>query len=109
MRCAIANKVFYKVNEPHVAYYLNPNGISTNPNTRGVVEGHSIMQKYGRRLVPERMFAERKAFVTEICQLSGQNLESVPSNDYYDLAQQALEQLSHLQSVKTADVSARPI
>ena len=55
MRCVQAGKVFYKLNDTHVIYYQNPKGISTRPDSRGVLEAREIMKMYGRRLVSENL------------------------------------------------------
>lgn len=46
LRCASADKLFLKLNEMHVAYYLNPEGISTAPDSKGALEFHSILKEY---------------------------------------------------------------
>ncbi len=53
MRCLLAGKTFYKLNDAHVVYYQNPEGISTRPDTKGVQEGRRIFKAYARRLIPE--------------------------------------------------------
>ena len=55
MRCLAAGKCFYKLNDPHVVYYQNPNGLSTRSDTRGVVEAKEIHKTYGRKLVSENL------------------------------------------------------
>ncbi len=44
---------FYKINDPHVAYYYNPEGISTSRQTTGLLEARDILRRHGRALVPE--------------------------------------------------------
>jgi hypothetical protein len=46
LRCASADKLFMKLNEMHVAYYLNPEGISTAPDSKGALEFHNILKEY---------------------------------------------------------------
>jgi GT2 family glycosyltransferase len=53
MRCVVAGKTFYKLNDPHVAYYQNPEGLSTRPDTPGHEETRLVHKRYGRRLVSE--------------------------------------------------------
>src|SRR5262245_47768324 len=63
MRCLAAGKVFYKLNDAHVAYYQNPAGLSTRPDTRGVEEAKRIHRIYSRRLVPETVTTSQHRFV----------------------------------------------
>jgi glycosyltransferase involved in cell wall biosynthesis len=51
VRCLAEKRVFYKINDPHVAYYQNPEGLSTRPDTRGVDEARRILKTYARRLI----------------------------------------------------------
>lgn len=55
MRCVVAGKVFWKLNEPHVVYYQNPHGVSTRPDTRGHEETREVHRRYGRDLVSENL------------------------------------------------------
>lgn len=66
MRCLAANKVFYKINDPHVVYYQNPEGLSTRPDSRGVEEAKRILKTYGRRLVSENMVMPIDQFVERL-------------------------------------------
>ncbi len=51
LRCALAGKRFFKINDPHVVYFQNPEGISTSPETRGVQESRRLRRHYARRLI----------------------------------------------------------
>lgn len=55
LRCLAAGKCFYKLNDPHVAYYQNPKGLSTRPDTRGVIEAREVLRAYGRALVSRNL------------------------------------------------------
>lgn len=66
MRCLAAKKVFYKINDPHIAYYQNPEGLSTRPDTRGVEEARRILKTYGRRLVSENVVMPIDRFVQNL-------------------------------------------
>lgn len=46
LRCALEDKLFMKMKEVHVAYYLNPEGISTSTDSTGASEFRSILDKY---------------------------------------------------------------
>lgn len=92
MRCLVAGKVFYKVNEPHVAYYQNPEGVSTRPDTRGVEEGRRIFKTYARRLVPAGAVMPVEEFAAKI--LPGVQDLARPGASRYELCQEALRHLS---------------
>lgn len=62
MRCLAAGKCFYKLNDPHVAYYQNPKGLSTRPDTRGVVEANEIRKTYARQLISESLVMPPETF-----------------------------------------------
>nr|WP_281416958.1 glycosyltransferase [Ancylobacter lacus] len=51
LRCAAAGKAFFKINEAHVVYFQNPEGLSTAPETRGVQEWRRVRRQYARRLI----------------------------------------------------------
>lgn len=65
LRCLAAGKVFYKLNDAHVAYYQNPKGLSTQPGTRGVVEANEILQKYARKLTSQNLIKPFDRFAEE--------------------------------------------
>lgn len=89
MRCLAAGKCFYRVNDPHVAYYQNPDGISTRPDTRGVTEAKEILGMYGSALVSDNLVMPLEQFCRE-------RLPGVPPamaagrHDRYALAQLGL-------------------
>ena len=62
LRCAIKKKNFYKVNEPHVAYYWNPDGLSTNAESVGIVEHRSIVNALSWDLVPSPLTQDFNIF-----------------------------------------------
>lgn len=62
MRCLAAGKQFWKINDPHVVYYQNPKGLSTRPDTRGVVEAMDIHKTYCRKIIPREMVAPTEEF-----------------------------------------------
>lgn len=53
MRCVAADKVFYKLNDPHVVYYQNPEGLSTRVGTRGFAETREVHRRRDREVVSE--------------------------------------------------------
>ena len=93
MRCVVAGKVFYKVNDAHVVYYQNPDGISTRPDTRGVQEGRRIFKTYARRLVPEEAVIPKAQFAAR-CGLAAADIEACAGDTRYDIAQRALRTLA---------------
>ena len=66
MRCLSAGKTFYKINEPHVVYYQNPQGLSTKADSRGLLESHAITRKYGPGLMPAAMTRDFDGFLADI-------------------------------------------
>jgi hypothetical protein len=50
LRCVAADKVFLKVRDAHVSYYVNPNGLSTRPGGAGLREAIAIGMKYSALL-----------------------------------------------------------
>ena len=99
LRCKRKNKVFFKINDPHVVYYVNPAGISTRPDTRGIAESQSITKAHARALIsdyltstPDSYCGELKRTVPTLPDL----LQADPSMKYwrYTHAQAALRHLS---------------
>ena len=65
LRCVEAGKVFYKINDPHVVYFVNPEGLSTQPNTRGHEEGKHVTQLHGRVMISSRLLGSDEDFLAE--------------------------------------------
>lgn len=63
MRCLLADKTFYKINDPHVLYYVNAEGLSTAVGGVALEEGYAVTRRLGRRLLPEDMKASFPEFV----------------------------------------------
>jgi hypothetical protein len=51
LRCLAAGKVFHKIDDPHVAYFQNPEGVSTRADTPGHRETREITARYASRLL----------------------------------------------------------
>jgi len=96
MRCLAAGKKFYKINDPHVVYYQNPQGLSTRPDTRGVREAMQVNKEYCRKLIPEDVIMSRDAFLGKLAGTKPR-LESVAVKDRYTLTQQALRNLARVE------------
>lgn len=92
-RCLAAGKTFYKINDPHVVYYQNPNGLSTRPDSRGVIEAMDVHKRYCRRLMPEEVTMSNADF---LARLDPANAHLVSPNDTYRyrLAHDALRNLA---------------
>lgn len=89
MRCLAAGKKFYKTNDPHVVYYQNPKGLSTRPDTRGVLEAMEVHKTYCRRLISEDVVMSSDDFVRKL-NLPRASFSSPLNEDRYSLVQQAL-------------------
>jgi len=66
MRCLAAKRVFYKINDPHVVYYQNPEGLSTRRDTRGVDEAKRILKTYARRLISDDVITPLERFIRAV-------------------------------------------
>src|SRR4051812_11682707 len=55
LRCIAQGKTFFKLNTPHVVYYSNPGGISTKPDTKGVIESRRLLSQYSTRLISKNL------------------------------------------------------
>lgn len=96
MRCLAAGKIFYKLNDPHVAYYQNPDGLSTRPDTRGIVEAKDILRMYGRKLISENLLMPFERFCEErLFRFRPQQEESL-SKDRYAATQRSLRNAARL-------------
>jgi glycosyltransferase involved in cell wall biosynthesis len=93
MRCLAAGKKFYKLNDPHVVYYQNPDGLSTRPDTRGVAEAMEVTKTYARKLVPGDVVLSREDFIRKLG-LSWPEDAGDARRNRYELGQQALRNLS---------------
>jgi len=79
LRCVQAGKVFYKVNDPHVVYFVNPEGLSTQPNTRGIDEANRITRKYGSAINSHWLLSSDEAFLEKASETLGAPLELTAS------------------------------
>ncbi|KWT82697.1 putative glycosyltransferase EpsJ [Variovorax sp. WDL1] len=75
LRCVQAGKTFFKVNDPHVVYFVNPEGLSTQPNTRGIDEANRITKRHGHKLLSSRLLSSEEDFMHELTQLTGVPVE----------------------------------
>jgi Glycosyl transferase family 2 len=91
-RCVVAGKNFRKINTPHVVYYQNPKGISTEPNTRGLEEFHDVLRRYSRKLMSRTLLLSRRDFYAELG-LNEEEAAVLGDLSYYDVAQRELVRL----------------
>ena len=99
LRCVIEDKVFYKINDPHVVYFVNPEGLSTQPNTRGIVEARRVTKQHGSRLLSRWLLCADEEFLGELQRLCGCPIELEPEEREaihwrYTAAQRALRAYS---------------
>jgi glycosyltransferase involved in cell wall biosynthesis len=92
VRCVVAGKNFRKINTPHVVYYQNPKGISTEPNTRGLEEFHDVLRRYSRKLMSRTLLLSRRDFYAELG-LNEEEAAVLEDLSYYDVAQRELVRL----------------
>jgi glycosyltransferase involved in cell wall biosynthesis len=91
MRCQVAGKTFFKSNVPHVAYYVNPEGLSTRPDTRGIAEANDITKRYCRQLVSEHLTSTESDFFHA---LPGFDAEQDGGKSRYEVVQSCLRRLA---------------
>lgn len=92
MRCIIAGKTFFKVNEPHVVYYQNPLGLSTRPDSTGIVEGHASMRKHTRSLISDNFRLPLETFAKDVVGLDDTEMPISP--DRFSVAHSGLRALA---------------
>ncbi|BCW88344.1 hypothetical protein sos41_14830 [Alphaproteobacteria bacterium SO-S41] len=86
-RSSVKGKTFYKSNEAHVAYYVNPNGLSTRADTLGVVEANAISKTLFRSIVSPLLVLGDVEFLKAVNQIAP-SVEGAGSR--YDIVQAAL-------------------
>lgn len=95
LRCMQAGKTFFKVNDPHVIYFVNPEGLSTRPDTRGIDEANRITKRHGRKLLSPWLLTSDEEFTQELSRLAGAqvvlNDDATAAPEWrYEAAQRAL-------------------
>ena len=66
IRALIEGAVFYKLNEPTVGYYVNPDGLSTAADSLGVEETRRALKKHGKKLVSETVREPPDEFIKRL-------------------------------------------
>jgi glycosyltransferase involved in cell wall biosynthesis len=95
LRCVQAGKTFFKVNDPHVIYFVNPEGLSTQPNTRGIDEANRSTKMHGHKLLSPWLLSSDEAFMQELKRQTGVDValdeaEQAAPEWRYNAAQRAL-------------------
>jgi hypothetical protein len=93
-RCLLANKTFFKINDPHVVYFQNPAGLSTKGDGVGSKEATEIMNKYGKDLYGSWLFMPDSEFI-EYLTTNGYNCDFIHDQklDKYFILQNAIEDI----------------
>lgn len=100
-RCLEAGKVFYKINDPHVAYYQNPKGLSTRPDSRGLTEALDVHKRYCRKLMPEEVVMPSEDFLRRLHPEGGGEMRR--DRYRYAMAQDALRTVARTRKFGRAD------
>jgi hypothetical protein len=101
IRCISKGKQFFKVAPAHIAYFQNPEGISTRPDTRGRDEAFRILRKHGRRVISPLLLMSREAFAEAIG-----GADRWTKKPYYDVVQARLVELGASGKVEAASLTA---
>jgi glycosyltransferase involved in cell wall biosynthesis len=89
LRCLSNGKNFFKINTPHVAYFQNPRGISTRPDTRGFEEKWRILRSYSDKLISRELRMSREALADAL----GTQANWDGSTSHYDVVQGEINRL----------------
>ncbi|MBB4123303.1 glycosyltransferase [Martelella radicis] len=86
LRCLKGGKSFLKTNTPHVAYYQNPDGISTEADTPGIHEARRAWRAHAEELMSRDFEKSRAEFAHDL------GLAEAPGTEVsdYDMVQQRL-------------------
>jgi len=98
LRCAAAGKLFFKINDPHVVYFVNPEGLSTRADTRGIEEAHRASRTHAKRILSADLLSAPEDFIQKLRALAGDNvMKGVEPNGLdwrYAATQNALREAS---------------
>lgn len=92
LRCLSQRKKFFKVNEPHVVYFQNAEGVSTKRDTKGLEEAYRIFTKYSNSLISPRLALSRAAFAA-VVGIDPRLIVGRSDVSYYDVIQDELRRL----------------
>lgn len=88
LRCLSSGNVFYKLNDPHVAYFFNPDGLSTRPDGPGVREGMRVLRAHQSLRAEEESCASKDKFIEKLSKHV--EVRYLHPGDRYLYAQQSL-------------------
>jgi len=99
LRCVVNDKVFYKSNDPHVVYFVNPGGLSTQADTRGIVEAQRITKMHGSKIISPHLLSSDDDFLNQLGHVATTTIEVSDSDREsphwrYTAAQRALRAYS---------------
>jgi glycosyltransferase involved in cell wall biosynthesis len=89
LRCVSKGKNFLKINTPHIAYFQNPGGVSTKPDTLGLEEGLRILRKYSDKNISPELRMSRERFAEALGTVADWDIKS----SYYDVVQREINRL----------------
>lgn len=93
IRCLIGGKTFYKSNAAHVGYYVNPEGLSTCSDTRGVEEAWAISRAHYRKIISSLVTSSHEQFIAAVRNVAEMPVTTAPTGYRYDIVQAALRDL----------------
>jgi GT2 family glycosyltransferase len=71
IRALMADKTFYKLNDPHVVYYANPQGVSTKRLGPALAEGMKVSKRLFRHVLPRAWLEDVSEFRTRCGAVEG--------------------------------------
>ena len=113
MRCVERGKIFFKINDPHVVYFVNPEGLSTQAGTKGIDEAGRVTFMHGGSLLSDALLNSDAGFIDQLQRVSGLQFEIDEEmreleNWRYRAAQQALRQCSAASRAVTKQLAQAP-
>ena len=104
MRCLAAARTLQD-QRAHAVYYQNPGGLSTRPDTRGVVEANMITHRYGPQLLSPNYLMKTDRFEREVLHRPGW---MPPAPSRYAASVQALRDLARRHRMGAGAPAAAP-
>jgi hypothetical protein len=95
MRCVIAGKKFFKINDPHVVYYVNPDGISTSVAGPGIEEGLGVTKRLMRQLLPPALLEDFGRFQRRCGVEAEEEEDAEPVSGRYSYVQSLLCEVAY--------------
>jgi glycosyltransferase involved in cell wall biosynthesis len=88
LRCLSSRNVFYKLNDPHVAYFFNPDGLSTRQDGPSVKEGMEALRVHQSLRPEEESLVTKDKFIGKLAEHV--EIRYLHVGDRYSYAQQSL-------------------